>query len=673
MAQHHARVIARLASDVQLVGVADPSAEAGAAMKAIVPDVQLFAGLGELLEALHPDVVHIVTPPQTHAALGRLALDAGCHTYIEKPFAPTAADAQDLLSHAKARGLVICAGHQLLYEAPALRMRQLLPALGAISHAESYFSFRTVRRSPDGRVPLRADLQLLDILPHPVYLLLSALEAAGPGQTELTASEIGTGGTIHALMRRGTTTGVLTVTLEGRPIESYLRVVGSNGSVCADFVRGTVQLHIGPGTSGIDKLLAPYRLAWQLGTGTTGALARRFMKRQRYYPGLTELFAAFYKAARGGAESPMSDDSVLQSVRVWEHVADGLARLDAQARQQRPVSERPAIVVTGGTGLLGRALVSQADEARRSVTVVARRLPASWDYQPGARYLVANLARAETLTGVFDGASLVIHCAAETAGGWPEHQANSIDATENALRAAAAAGVRHFIHVSSMAVLPPPSRQRPTFEGTAPYEDSHGAGPYVWGKLESERLAVRLGGELSVAVKVVRPGALVDYARFDPPGRLGRRVGNLFVAAGARGDTIGVVDVDFAAKILLWIAEHFDTTPEILNLVSPTPPTRRDLVNRLKRANPGLYVLWLPTPVVQVLSGLFSVVQRVLRPRKPAMSLARAFAGQRLDTTVVSMVAAQMCDDAPRHAVSVTRAQSDTPAEGATARRASPS
>ena len=113
--------------------------------------------------------------------------------------------------------------------------------LATPANIESYFSFRPVRRTPDGRLPLRPDLQLLDILPHPVYLLLSVLERAGSGPVELTATEIGAGGTIHALLRRGATTGVLTVTLEGRPVESYLRVVGSNGSAFSDFVRGTVQ------------------------------------------------------------------------------------------------------------------------------------------------------------------------------------------------------------------------------------------------------------------------------------------------------------------------------------------------------------------------------------------------------------------------------------------------
>ena len=96
-------------------------------------------------------------------------------------------------------------------------------------------------------------------------------------------------------------------------------------------------------------------------------MGRRVVKRQRYYPGLTELFSAFYEAARGEGEPPMSDDSILQSVRVWEEVAKGLADLDARVRRPTPFASKPAMVVTGGTGLLGRAVLRTAAPLRASL------------------------------------------------------------------------------------------------------------------------------------------------------------------------------------------------------------------------------------------------------------------------------------------------------------------
>ena len=146
--------------------------------------------------------------------------------------------------------------------------------------------------------------------------------------------------------------------------------------------------------------------------------------------------------------------------------------------------------------MLGRALVARARAADKPTVAIARRLPASWDCEPGAQYVVADLAKQGALTEACEGASVLIHCAAETAGGWVEHQANSIDATENAIRAAAAAGIRRFIHVSSMAVISPQRGREGMSENSPLHGKPREAGPYVWGKLESEKLALRLGEEL---------------------------------------------------------------------------------------------------------------------------------------------------------------------------------
>src|SRR4029450_2358050 len=156
----------------------------------------------------------------------------------------TAADAERLLEMAGRGGVKGWGGHQLLFESPSMGGRKYLPVLGDVKHVESYFSFRVVKRNSDGRAPLRDDLQLVDILPHPVYLLLDMLERGAAGPTELVALEVGPSGTIQALIRRGSITGSLVVTIEGRPVESYLRVVGTNGSVHADFVLSTVQRNI---------------------------------------------------------------------------------------------------------------------------------------------------------------------------------------------------------------------------------------------------------------------------------------------------------------------------------------------------------------------------------------------------------------------------------------------
>ncbi len=639
MARHHAVAVGRTTA-AAVVAVADPAPVARAELLTAAPGAAEYDSLSALLAGTQVDIVHICTPPSTHGALAYEAIAAGCHVYVEKPFVESIAEAESILAAAERTGVQLCAGHQLLYEAPARRARALLPALGELTHIESYFSFRTVRRTLGGRAPLRADLQLLDILPHPVYLLLDALEQAAPsGRTELVSLQVGRGGTVHALVRRGPVTATLVVTLEGRPVESYLRLVGTNGAVHADFVRGTVQQLIGPGTSGIDKVLAPYRTAAQLIWGTTTALAARVLRRQRSYPGLAELFHAFYAAVRSGGPSPVGRDQLLDTTRIWEQVARALAAGQVVPADPLPERRGPRVTMTGGTGFLGRAVVEQLAANGARVRVLARREPAGWERVPGADYVVADLG-GELTAASFAGSDVVIHAAAETAGGWPEHQRNSIDATVHVLRAAAAAGVRQIIHVSSIAVLQDPGRLGLS-EGTPLLDDPRSSGPYVWGKAESEREAQRVAEELGLDLKVVRPGAIVDARAFEPPGRLGKRLGGLFVAVGWPGQRLGVVELQFAARVLGWMVERFDEVPSALNLLDPEPPTKRELLGRLRSRNPGLWVVWLPPPVLRPLSWVALLAQKVLRPGCPAINVAKVFAVQRYDTTLVRMVAAK--------------------------------
>lgn len=637
MARQHARAIARLRG-ATVHAVVDPDPASLEEIRRVQPAAIGFASADDLMISKLVDVVHICAPPDTHERLTEQALDAGLHVYVEKPFVETRIAATRLARLAERKGLKICAGHQLLYEPPTLRALELLPALGELTHVESYFSFRAMKNRASGRAPLRDDLQLLDILPHPVYLLLEFLERATEGTMQLVSVEIGPRGTVHALVRRGSLTATLVVTLDGRPVESYLRLVGTNGSLHADYVRSTVQRNIGPGASGIDKLVSPYRLAWQLFTGTTQAMGNRFIKRQQSYPGLAEIFSAFYDSIRENRPSPVSRSNLIETVAICEKIAESLrAAYPASPSAVAPMRNNP-VVVTGGTGILGREVARALLAAGDQVRIVARRTPPEWEKIPGATYVVADISQ-PIPSEVMAGAEAIVHCAAETAGRWDQHQRNSIDATEQVVRAAATAGVKRMIHVSSISVMAVPPRGEKLSESTPFEANSRTGGPNAWGKIESERLAVARCREFGIDLRLVRPSALIDYRFFDPPGLLGRRLGNIFVAVGMPGDKLGVVDVVFSGQTLAWMVRHFDEAPVVLNLFEPELPTKRELLARLRSLNPDLTVVWLYPAVLLPLSWFAFALQKVLRPRSPALSIAKMFARLQYDTSRIRSLA----------------------------------
>jgi predicted dehydrogenase/nucleoside-diphosphate-sugar epimerase len=647
MARQHVRAIGQLPGLATVTAVVDPDVAAIDAMRRVQPGIAGFTSLHQLVRAQSVDLVHVCTPPDTHEVLTEQALEAGCHVYVEKPFVETRTAAARLTKLADNKGLKICPGHQLLYEPPTRRALELLPALGQLTHVESYFSFRTIKHSTGGRAPLREDLQLLDILPHPVYLLLDFLERAGEGTTELVAVEIGPRGTVHAFIRHGPLTGNLVVTIDGRPVESYLRLVGTNGSVHADYVRSTVQRNLGPGSSGIDKLVSPYRLAFQLLNGTTAAMGKRFLKRQRSYPGLVEIFGAFYEAVRADRDSPVTRSNLIGTVGICEHVAEALAASYPPVHSTPRLYGEAPVVVTGGTGFLGKEVVRALLDGGDRVRVVARRTPPDWEKVPDVEYIAADISKS-IAPGVFSGAKAVIHCAAETAGGWEEHKRNSVEATEQVLNAAATAGIKKVIHVSSISVLAVPGRGERLSEHSVFEPNSRTGGPYAWGKIESERLALSCSRQLGIDLRVVRPSALVDYRHFEPPGLLGKRVGNIFVAVGMPGHQLGVVDVAFTAQTLVWMVRHFDESPAVLNLFEPQLPTKRELLTRLRRTNPDLTIVWLPPVILLPLSWFAIAVQKALRPRAPTINVAKLFARIKYDTSRIASLAPRITGDTTR-------------------------
>ena len=61
-----------------------------------------FQDFEQALAESRPDAVSINTWPNTHAELALLAMDAGCHVFMEKPIATIIEDAQSVVGKARA-------------------------------------------------------------------------------------------------------------------------------------------------------------------------------------------------------------------------------------------------------------------------------------------------------------------------------------------------------------------------------------------------------------------------------------------------------------------------------------------------------------------------------------------------------------------------------------------
>jgi nucleoside-diphosphate-sugar epimerase len=191
------------------------------------------------------------------------------------------------------------------------------------------------------------------------------------------------------------------------------------------------------------------------------------------------------------------------------------------------------VAITGGTGFIGRHLIAALAASGQSLRLLARN-PSQVVAGDRQQVVPGSLADREALARLLDRADTVIHCAgAITARGRSGYATANIEGTRNVAAAAAAAGVRRFVHLSSMAAREP------------------GLTDYAWSKAESEQaLAAELPGSCHV---VLRPPAVYgpgDRATLPLLRQLLQPLVILPVAADQRVSLIHVADLAAAIAAL---------------------------------------------------------------------------------------------------------------------------
>ena len=156
--------------DVEVRYVCDIDAERLARATARYPSVQGTASFEGILDDPELDTVLLATPVHTHFELARRALEAGKHTFVEKPLASSSEEAEELLRLAEESGLTLMCGHTFIYS-PAVRAVKGLIDSGELG--EIYFI-------SSSRVNLglhQRDASVIwDLAPHDFSILLYWLE-----------------------------------------------------------------------------------------------------------------------------------------------------------------------------------------------------------------------------------------------------------------------------------------------------------------------------------------------------------------------------------------------------------------------------------------------------------------------------------------------------------------
>ena len=166
---------------IRVAGILDIDHAAARALAAEAGDVPAFDSADRFYEEARPQLVHVLTPPHTHAAVAREALRHNAHVLLEKPATTSTEECDALLAAADAAKLTVGVDETLAWDPLIQRARAALiyGILGELLHVEVFMGCDLNR---GGRLdPILRDSEawerrlpggpLEDLLPHPLSVV----------------------------------------------------------------------------------------------------------------------------------------------------------------------------------------------------------------------------------------------------------------------------------------------------------------------------------------------------------------------------------------------------------------------------------------------------------------------------------------------------------------------
>jgi UDP-N-acetylglucosamine 3-dehydrogenase len=108
---------------LELCGLCDPDPEKS---RRLAPDLPCFTDWQVLLAKASPDFVVIASPTETHFPLALQSLEAGVHTFVEKPLVTKLGEFKILNDAASSNGCRLISGHVERYNPVAIKLRTML-------------------------------------------------------------------------------------------------------------------------------------------------------------------------------------------------------------------------------------------------------------------------------------------------------------------------------------------------------------------------------------------------------------------------------------------------------------------------------------------------------------------------------------------------------------------
>jgi predicted dehydrogenase/nucleoside-diphosphate-sugar epimerase len=532
IADFHARGI-QAATDVELVAVCDANPNVSKAFGGSW-GVPAYASLEALIAEQRVDAVHVLTPPDLHFPLAKMAIEAGAHVFLEKPMCVSAEQTRELLDLATAKGLTVGVNHSLLFEGAFRRLRDHVRAgdLGSIDHVTfNYFvELGFIRVGPFGSWMLREPGNaLLETGSHPISGLIDVIGV--PDEIEVSADRdiILPGGArvyrrwrIHA--RAGRTTADVNIDLGPGFPQRTVAVRGLLGAAVADLDANTCTMDRRTTASlDFDRYKRSMAIASQIRRQARDTLSDYILSKAKlrkrgspYAVSIQDSIGSFYEGLRspGDIDERIRGDFGRAVIETCETIiSKAKLKCGVERAQVNHASKlKPNVLVLGGTGFIGRQLIKQLLDKGHAVRAAARGSSLQLEELGSDRLEVVRAdMRSETdLARILDGVDYVFHLATSgDAKTWDQYVQREVTPARELARACLEQGVKRLIYTGTIDSYYAGRRAGTITEPTPLDRNIERRNYYARAKAAVEKLLINMHRNEGLPVVIVRPGIVI--------------------------------------------------------------------------------------------------------------------------------------------------------------------
>ncbi len=334
-AETHLNILRRF-KNANVVAICDPNQEVREKLANKFKVSKTYESIQEMLSSEKIDVVHIVTPAQTHLELALAAMKNKCHVLVEKPVALNANEAKEMFAAAKKYKVKLTVDHNHVFDEVMIKARETIAtgALGKIAYVESWYA--TSYSSNSKNRYLRYDAKDMwvyklpgslyqNMISHPISLLTDVMGEVKEAKASTQYMHIVPhmqNDELRVLVKGKNMLGSIHMSMAITPRYHSVNIYGTKGTLKIDFLNKFI-FH--------DKVIPMLpkvitrniMIVKQAGTLLFSTMRNAFnilRRKHSLFEGNERLIHLFYRSIVLDEPVPISEEEALQSMEIMDEI-----------------------------------------------------------------------------------------------------------------------------------------------------------------------------------------------------------------------------------------------------------------------------------------------------------------------------------------------------------------